>query len=115
MIVYCPNCQIVFDENARCPVCGRKRVRQPLPEDVCFLTETDPIPGAMLRDVLQQNGIPSLDISTLGAAMALRAGSMLERLRLYVRYDHLQKAKELAEELLRTGLPVDERPGTAEE
>ncbi len=97
--MYCADCQIVFDGNGRCPVCGNARVRLPLPEDICFLTETAPIPGEMLKDILEQNGIPVLSKSTIGAAMAMRAGAMFERIRHYVRYDHLQDAKEIVTEL----------------
>ncbi|MBQ9299239.1 MAG: DUF2007 domain-containing protein [Clostridia bacterium] len=97
--MYCPNCQIITDENVRCPVCGRKKVRDPLPEDICFLTEADSIPAKMLKDILEQNNIPVLSNSNIGAGMAMRAGSMFERIKCYVRYDNLQKAKEIVEGL----------------
>ena len=99
--MYCENCHIVFDGNGRCPVCGNKKARQPVPEDICFLKETAPIPGAMLKDVLEQNGIPVLSSSTIGAGMAVRAGAMFERIRHFVRYDNLPEAKEIAEDLFR--------------
>ena len=98
--MYCPNCQITFSEAVRCPVCGNKKVRGSLPEDICFLTEVTPVFGGMLRDVLEQNEIPVLSKSSIGAGMAMRAGSMFERIKLYVRYDDLQKATEIANELL---------------
>lgn len=97
--MYCTRCQHVFDDSARCPVCGNKKIRQPLPEDICFLKETDPIPGGMLKDVLEQNGIPVLSNSTIGAGMAMSAGSMFERIKVFVRYEHLPRAREIAEEL----------------
>ena len=93
--MYCPNCQIIFSEAVRCPVCGRKKVRESLPEDICFLTEVTPVFGGMLKDVLEQNEIPVLSNSNIGAGMAMRAGSMFERIKLYVRYDNLQRAKEI--------------------
>lgn len=97
--MYCQSCQIAFDGSRNCPVCGSTRIRPALPGDICFLTDTDPILGGMLKDVLDQNGIPSLANSTIGAGMAMRAGSMFERVRYYVRYEHLLKAKEIVEEL----------------
>ena len=97
--MYCPNCQIAFSDTAQCPVCGRKKVRESLPEDICFLTEVTPIFGGMLKDVLEQNSISVLSSSNIGAGMAMRAGSMFERIKLYVRYDNLQKATEIVNEL----------------
>ena len=98
IIMYCPNCRTLFHESPRCPVCGSKKVRAPLPEDTCFLIETAPIPGAMLRDILEQNKIPVLSTSTIGAGMAMRAGSMFERIRYYVRYDDLDEASKIVHE-----------------
>ena len=97
--MYCPNCRITFSEADRCPVCGGKKVRASLPEDICFLTEVPPVFGGMLKDVLEQNGIPVLSGSSIGAGMAMRAGSAFERVKLYVRYDHLQRAAETVNEL----------------
>jgi len=99
MIVYCQKCKVAFDGNGNCPVCGSTKVRPALQDDICFLTDSDPILGGMLNDVLEQNGIPALSNSTIGAGMAMRAGSMFERVKCYVRYEHLLKAKEIVEEL----------------
>ena len=97
--MYCPGCRILFDEGAKCPLCGSKKVRNVSPEDICFLTEAEPIQGVMLRDVLEQNGIPVLSSSTIGAGMAARAGSMFERTKFYVRSEHLKITKEIVDEL----------------
>ena len=92
MIVYCQKCKVAFDGNGSCPVCGSTKVRPALPDDICFLTDADPILGGMLNDVLEQNGIPALGSSTIGAGMSMRAGSMFERVKFYVRYEHLSWA-----------------------
>ena len=102
MIVYCQRCRAAFDGNTRCPFCGGRKIRPALPDDICFLTEADPIPAVMLKDVLGQNGIPALSSSTIGAGMAMRAGSMFERIKFFVRYEHLEQAKEIAEDLFRS-------------
>ena len=81
------------------------------PDTICFLTEVDKVWDGMLEDVLKQNGIPALCKSTMGAGLAARAGSMLERIRFYVRYEHLAKAKEIIEELF----PSSDHPGTKTE
>ena len=94
--MYCAKCQIVLEDEGRCPVCGNKKVREPLPEDICFLTEANPIQAGILKDLLEQDGIPVLSSSTIGAAMAMRGGTLFERIRCYVRYEHLPKARETA-------------------
>lgn len=96
--VYCERCGIVFDEN-RCPVCGNQNVRLPKPGDLCFLTEQKVVWAGMLEDVLKQNDIPYLTKNVLGAGLALKIGPMLERVRFYIPYLHLQKANDIVDEL----------------
>ena len=105
--MYCQKCKAAFDGNGNCPVCGGAKVRPALPDDICFLADTDPVLGGMLKDVLGQNGIPALSSSSIGAGMAMRAGSMFERVRYYVRYEHLPKAKEIVEELFNSPAVTD--------
>ena len=107
MTVYCQKCKTAFDGKGNCPVCGSPKVRPALPDDICFLTDADPIFGGMLKDVLGQNGIPALCNSTIGAGMAMRAGSMFERVKYYVRYEHLSKAKEIVEELFHSPTVIE--------
>ena len=83
-------------------------MQHPSPDTICFLTEVDAVWGGMLEDVLKQNGIPTLCKSTMGAGLAAKAGSMLERIRFYVRYEHLPKAKEIVEALFPTSAPQGE-------
>ena len=77
----------------------KKQVRPVRPEDICFLTEAEPIPAGMLQDVLKQHQIPALTSSTVGAGMAMKAGNVFERIKFFVRYEHLEKAKQFAAEL----------------
>ena len=88
-----------------------ENTQNPSPDTICFLTEVDAVWGGMLEDVLKQNGIPTLCKSTMGAGLAAKAGSMLERIRFYVRYEHLPRAKEIVEELFPSSVPQ----GKAEE
>ena len=99
-VLYCPACQLSFTGEEKCPSCGSRRIREVRPEDICFLTEVEPIPAGMLQDVLKQNGIPALTSSTVGAGMAMKAGAVFERIKFFVRQEHLEKAKELAAGLL---------------
>lgn len=95
--MYCANCQIAFEAD-RCPVCGSRKCRPAQPEDICFLTEKDSLNAGILEDLCRQNNIPVLKKSTIGAGMAMKAGALFEHFRFYVRYEHLEKAKEILEE-----------------
>lgn len=68
-------------------------------EGMCFLVERDSVWAGMLADVLRQHGIPFVKESSLGAGMAIRAGSLLETIRFYVPAAHLSAAKELVDGL----------------
>ena len=105
--MYCSKCQMIVEENMKCPVCGNKKLRQAEPGDICFLTEAEPIPAGILKDVLEQNRIPVLSNSSIGAGMSMRAGSMFERIKFFVRYQNLADAKQIVEELF---APNDEEP-----
>ena len=98
MILYCDNCYITF-EGKRCPVCGKKSDRGPLPDDPCFLVEKEQIWGEMLADVLEQSGIPFMKKNVLGAGLALKTGPMRERVRFYVLNGQLPEASEIVEGL----------------
>ncbi len=106
--MYCGNCSILFD-GERCPVCGSRNVREPGPDDPCFLTEKEILWAGMLEDVLGQNGIPFYAKKTLGAALALKVGPLSERSVFYVPFRFLEKAQSLVEELF-TAQPADDEP-----
>ena len=98
MASYCENCSVVF-EGDRCPACGSKKVREAGSEDKVFLVEKEQLWSPMLKDVLDQNGIPCLCRNVKGAGLALKLGMMSERVRFYVLYKDLDKAKDIVSEL----------------
>ncbi len=69
------------------------------PEEMCLLTEQSPIWAGMLADVLQQHHILFAKESSLGAGLALKAGSLSEVIRFFVPSSQLAPARELVEEL----------------
>ena len=71
----------------------------PRGEDLCFLTEKDALWGPVLADVLRQSGIRFVQKGALGAGFTMRAGSQLERHRFYVRYDQLDEAMTVHDNL----------------
>ncbi len=113
MAKYCSKCCLSFDTE-RCPVCKRKSVRDTEPDDLCFLTEKEQIWSGMLADVLKQKNIPFTQKSTMGAGMALRAGPLFETVRFYVFYAHLEKAKEIVDELFSSSTEENDSEETEE-
>ena len=102
--MYCERCKGLYD-GAVCPECGKDRwSREPRDEDPCFLMERGIPWDGMLADVLDQNGIMHLDQSRMGAAIGMRA-PLLQSTRVFVRYDDLEKALLLAEELFGPDAP----------
>lgn len=97
-MLYCEKCHRAFEGDA-CPNCGGTRLRAPMPGDECFLTEQNRVWSGMLEDVLRQQGVPFYVKRRLGAAMTMRAGTMLEGYRFYVPYEALDRAGEVVASL----------------
>lgn len=63
-----------------------------------FLIEKEEMWAKMLIEVLNDNGIPCVSRSVLGAGFVIKTG-LPERLRIYVPCDQKERAAELANEL----------------
>ena len=109
--MYCEKCNRIID-TLPCPACKGRKARDPMPDDPCFLTEQDFLPAGVLEDILNQNGIPFLKKSVMGAGLAIKVGPMLDRSRFYVAYELLPRAQEIVEELFSES---DEEPEDAQE
>lgn len=96
--LYCENCHYAF-EGHQCPVCGNKNVREPLPNDPCFLCEKQVIWGEMLAEALKNDGISVILMKRLGMGMALQIGPIAEHYRIYVPFSRLQDSLEICEEM----------------
>ena len=97
-VLYFPCCK-VLSKSTRCPVCGSKQGYSPAPTDLCFLSETEKIWSGMLEDVLKQNAVPVFTQSNIGAGMAIKAGSLFERIKFYVPYSHISQAQDIVDSL----------------
>ena len=53
----------------------------------------------MLEDVLKQDAVPVFTQSNMGAGMAIKAGSLFERIKFYVPYSHLSQAQDIVDSL----------------
>ena len=96
--MYCENCKRIIDAD-RCPFCKSRKVREPDPDDLCFLTEQDFISSGILEDVLKQNDVRFLKKDVMGAGLAIKVGPMFERSRFYVSYDRLESARVIVDDL----------------
>ena len=108
--MYCEKCKRIIDAG-RCPACGSRKVREPAPDDLCFLTEQDYLSSGILEDMLKQRGIPFLIKNVMGAGLAIKVGPMLDRSRFYVPYSNLKNAEALVEDLF--SAPETDAAGTA--
>jgi hypothetical protein len=89
--------------------CVRDRSQPKLPQEpyapgpardsLCFLVEKDAQSNKMPADVLRQNAVPFLTDGRMGAGLATYAGPRLESSRFYVRFDDLDRANTIVDEL----------------
>ena len=95
---YCGRCKIVFEchENT-CKLCGKRRLKEPAPADIVFLTRRNSAPLAgMLEDILTQNEIPFLRQEAPGK-IPMAVFGVAFYFDYYVHFGNLEKAKELNE------------------
>ncbi len=96
-MLYCPDCKRLYDEAEKCPVCGKRKGREPQADDPCFLISVGAIWQEMVADLLKQNEIPFEQKSSKGAAMAMFTGLLSETFDYYVAFDRYDEAKELTD------------------
>ena len=97
MLLYCPNCKRLYNEEEKCPVCGKRKGREPQADDPCFLMSVGTIWTEMVSDLLKQNEIPFEQVSSKGAAIAMLTGLLGETFDYYVTFDRYGEAKELTD------------------
>ena len=97
MLLYCPECKRLYDEAEKCPVCGKRKGREPQSQDLCFLMSTNAIWVEMISDLLTDNEIPFQKVSAQGAAMAMLTGLYTETFDFYVPFEKYDEAKELTD------------------
>lgn len=92
------HCYTPFEGDV-CPVCGSRKVRPVEREDLCLVREGDAISAGLLCEVLKDEGIPFLQQSQIGAAMAVLIGRQAERFNVLVPYGRFDEAREIADAL----------------
>lgn len=92
---YCAECKILVpQEDSRCSRCGG-RLRVPQGNDPVFLCRVNATNAMMLEPLLTQAGIPYSKVGRLGAALVLKAGSMLEEFTFFVPASTIEEARAL--------------------
>lgn len=97
MTSYCQRRKLPFEGSA-CPGRGGEARWPALPEDPCLVTELGMPWADMFREALDKRGVPCAAQPVCGAGRAV-LGSWSERYRFLVRYEHLEEARALAEEM----------------
>lgn len=91
--MYCERCNRIVERES-CPGCGRRDLRLPVSEDFCFLREPDFLWVQALKDLLEDNGVEYVTRNVFGVGRVKMTGAP-ERVRFFVRYRDLARAKEL--------------------
>ena len=93
--MYCERCsRLVYKE--KCPGCGRRDLRMPREDDLCFLTEPEALWVQALEDLLRDNGVEFLTRNVQESYLMARTGAP-RRVRFFVRCRDYRRARELNE------------------
>ena len=90
---YCEKCNTVVTLKY-CPACGNKKIREVTSDDFCFLIECGQTYGEMLKDALQEEKIQCV-LVPWGDGVRSKLGLKLENYKVYVPYEHYERAREI--------------------
>ena len=90
---YCEKCNSIVTLKY-CPACGNKTIREVTSDDFCFLIECGQMHGEMLKDALQEEKIRCA-LVPWGDGVRSKLGLKLENYKVYVPYEHYERAREI--------------------
>ena len=96
---FCEKCNILTD-NACCPVCGNKKLREADGEDFCYFKSISAFAFEMLAFTLQENKIEVIGVPYYLGGVTHSTAGRAEGRKVYVRYKDIDKAKEIYEIVL---------------
>lgn len=96
---YCEKCNVAT-EQAVCPLCGSRKVRQAQDDDFCLLTESKGQNCEGLIAAFEEEGVPYSAVP-YGSGVETKFGMPLKNCRLYVPFSSLETAKSIAAEMER--------------
>ena len=94
--MYCSNCHILVD-GEHCPVCKSTNLRRVCDDDFCFLVAKDHPWDEAFQEILRQHNIPCFAEDAKGVWMTVQIGVAFGSYCIYVPYEKLEEAQELAD------------------
>lgn len=107
MDLYCENCFFLCEAD-RCPLCRGKRLREVRGDDAVFLTTLPYLEAELLQGVLKDEGIEVFNMTKLGAGIRAYVGQALEKEKLYVKYQDLDRANGIKDSLFNADEVVED-------
>lgn len=96
---YCEKCNSLFDSK-KCPVCGSNDLREPLPDDFCFLTECGHVYGKMLSDSLEKSNVKCVLLPS-GNGVRSKLALPLENYKVFVPFKDYDAACDVFDDIFR--------------
>ena len=90
---FCEGCNIACND-ARCPQCGRKKLRAVKEDDFCLVAQVDRSFGDSLKENLESENIECV-LLPYGTGVNAKFALPLESYLLYVRYKNLEYARQI--------------------
>lgn len=95
-MLYCPNCQILCTDGKKCPLCGKKKLREVKPSDPVLLITTGESKCDEIAAALDDNKIPHEErINGLGIPSSVYGKSSNISKNVFVSYGELEHSKEI--------------------
>ena len=88
----CRSCRVICE--GKCPICGKRRLYEPENNDPVLLMVLTPMQAMLVEPILQDAGIPYSRSGTIGGALSMSGGMMLESYRFFVPLAALGKSRE---------------------
>lgn len=104
-MLYCKKCMLLV-EKERCPLCNKKKLREPMPQDLVFLTEKQGIWCGV--ELLNDRHISFIKRGARAAAFILGEGSRFNSCRYYIPYEAHEEASEIIKEAFSSEESEDE-------
>lgn len=106
MILYCANCQKLFEDTQKCPDCLFSKLREPTSQDPVPLAKLDYMRAEMLGALLDDAQIPYTRTGGVASAFGMNVGMRLDVIRFFVPYGALERARECLAVLTHSGEAV---------
>ena len=97
-MLFCEKCNLLTEE-ARCPLCGNKKLRAAEDTDFCFFVELGEFYFTMFESALNEEKIDVIGYPFYSVAVTYANAGRAGGRRVYIRYKDIEKAGEVYESL----------------